>query len=522
MKAPKTVNLRFWLPALLSLFFAVWLTFFVYLEQHQNEVELEQSTLEHLNERLAASQRQIENLLHSHQNALVFNEVTSLAFLEGMEEISLLDNNGSVLYSSKKEWQGHNAKEVQPYFNRELFLSSQSTKRQLLRFSEDRRHIFGYQPITLPAKANEIRSSQTGILLFNYDLGAAKANIWEKLLRNSLAIWTIAAILLLLIQWAISQWLSRPLTHLITIIQRFKSGERDVHAKISGNGELATLGNAWNEMHDAMVAALGNLEESQERLSVTLFSIGDAVIATDANGRITLLNGVAQKLTGWQQEMAVGKALQEVFQIVNALTREPVEDPVKRVLATGEIVGLANHTVLISRNRTEYQIADSAAPIKKSTGEIVGVVLVFRDVTDEYALQEKLKKNEELLRLGQAYGEIGTWDADLLTNEQTWSPEVFELLKFPRLEKPTWESFLNLVVADDRQKLIDATNAHIHQGKKYDVEYRIHNANNEIRWMRSVGKAEFATDGTPIRMRGTVQDITDRKQATIQLEIAAP
>ncbi len=126
-----------------------------------------------------------------------------------------------------------------------------------------------------------------------------------------------------------------------------------------------------------------NLRHSIERHSVTLKAIGDAVIATDADGSIELLNPVAEKLTGWSNADALGRHLDEVFVIINEETRKSVESPVFQVLRKGIVVGLANHTLLISRNGGERPIADSGAPIKDENGNIIGVVLIFRDQTEE-------------------------------------------------------------------------------------------------------------------------------------------
>jgi PAS domain S-box-containing protein len=125
------------------------------------------------------------------------------------------------------------------------------------------------------------------------------------------------------------------------------------------------------------------LREQQEWLKVTLASIGDAVIATDTHGRVTFLNEVAQQLTGWSQRDAEGKVLDSVFTILNEQTRGPVESPVDKVLRDGAIVGLANHTVLIAKDGTERPIDDSAAPIRDTAGNLIGVVLTFRDVTEQ-------------------------------------------------------------------------------------------------------------------------------------------
>ncbi len=136
------------------------------------------------------------------------------------------------------------------------------------------------------------------------------------------------------------------------------------------------------------------LRRSEEKLSVTLQSIGDAVLATDAERRVTRLNAVAEKLTGWTQAEAQGRLVPEVFHIINEDTRLPAVIPVDEVLATGEIHGLANHTVLVARDGTERPIADSAAPIRDLDGRTIGVVLVFRDVTEEHAAQHALRTSE--------------------------------------------------------------------------------------------------------------------------------
>ncbi|MHA1797105.1 MAG: PAS domain-containing protein, partial [Candidatus Helarchaeota archaeon] len=123
------------------------------------------------------------------------------------------------------------------------------------------------------------------------------------------------------------------------------------------------------------------LKESEVWFSTTLNSIGDAVIATDRTGQIQFLNPIAEDLTGWSKEESVGKDLSEIFNIINEETRKPVENPVLRVIREGRVVGLANHTILINKNGKEIFISDSGAPIKNEKGEIIGVILVFRDVS---------------------------------------------------------------------------------------------------------------------------------------------
>ncbi len=144
--------------------------------------------------------------------------------------------------------------------------------------------------------------------------------------------------------------------------------------------------------------ANATLRDSEEKLAVTLNSIGDAVIATDAEARVTRLNPVAEQLTGWTQAEASGRRVDEVFHIINKETRQPATIPVVETLANGTVQGLANHTVLIARDGNECDIADSCAPIRDRDGRVVGAVLVFRNVSEEYAVQQALRDSAALVQ----------------------------------------------------------------------------------------------------------------------------
>ena len=151
---------------------------------------------------------------------------------------------------------------------------------------------------------------------------------------------------------------------------------------------------------------LQKLAAEHEQLVVTLRSIGDGVITTDREGRVVLINQVAEELTGWIQEEAAGQPLRQVFDIINEQTRQPCPSPVDQVLARGRIIGLANHTALIARDGSERSIADSGAPIRQGDGNIIGVVLVFRDVSTQRRLEAELQRTQKLESIGLLAGGI--------------------------------------------------------------------------------------------------------------------
>ncbi|PKL49461.1 MAG: hybrid sensor histidine kinase/response regulator [Candidatus Riflebacteria bacterium HGW-Riflebacteria-2] len=152
--------------------------------------------------------------------------------------------------------------------------------------------------------------------------------------------------------------------------------------------------------------AEATLAAEKERLAVTLRSIGDGVITTDTLGNVVMMNGVAENLTGWLQEDAQGQPLEKVFRIVDETTRQPCANPATRVIDSGGIIELANHTLLIARNGTTRIIADSGAPIKDANNATIGVVLVFRDMTDKQKLLDALQRTDKLEAIGVLAGGI--------------------------------------------------------------------------------------------------------------------
>ena len=169
---------------------------------------------------------------------------------------------------------------------------------------------------------------------------------------------------------------------------------------------MAMLGEVYLSTKEAAIRA------SEQDLATTLNSIGDGVIATDLDGCVARMNPVAERLTGWELTEAKGKPLEEVFHIVNARTRSRVESPAARVLREGIVVGLANHTALVAKDGTERPIADSGAPIRDEHGTMRGVVLVFRDQTEQYAAEAALRRSENRFRRLSEAGLLGVIETD--------------------------------------------------------------------------------------------------------------
>ena len=256
--------------------------------------------------------------------------------------------------------------------------------------------------------------------------------------------------------------------------------------------------------------------KSEESLTITLKSIGDAVMATDSHGRVTRMNTVAEELTGWISAEAKGRPLTEVFCIINAQTRATVENPVAKVLEDGIVVGLANHTLLISKTSKEFQIADSAAPIRNANGNIDGVVLVFRDVTKEYAIVDALRESEERYRTLFAHAPLGILHFDVDSTIRDVNNEFIKIIGSSRKALVGMNMFKQL--NDDR--LIAAIRSALNgETGHYKGAYHSVTA-NKVTPVSGLFVSFPGDDGKIIGGIGIFEDITERLQAEEYLQTA--
>lgn len=298
--------------------------------------------------------------------------------------------------------------------------------------------------------------------------------------------------------------------------------EREIAARQTAEAALQfhndQLEQRVQERTAELAATNAILRSEREWFRTTLTSLGDAVIMTDTNGRVTMLNRVAEQLTGWTPEEAIGQPLPDVFNIINQESRQPVENPAHRALTDGTIVGLANHTVLISRDGAEWFIDDSAAPIKDADGEITGAVLVFRDISERY--RSEMERQYLSARLDAFFQnvpiELALFDTDLrfinlndraaavagIPREEYIGKSVTEVM--PQMGK-TIEDFLRQV-RDSGKSRIDV-----------EVTGTTSSESGESRhWIASYFPIRNSRDA--VQCIGAVAlEITDRKRAEEQL-----
>ena len=263
----------------------------------------------------------------------------------------------------------------------------------------------------------------------------------------------------------------------------------------------------------------------EEELRVTLMSIGDAVIATDAAGHVTRLNPVAETLTGWPGVEAAGRPLEEVLVIINEKTRQPAENPVQRVIREGIVVGLANHTLLLSRDGREIPIDDSAAPIRSGEGSIVGVVMVFRDITDRRAREREESdrvdaQRARVLARAETLARMGSWRWEPAGNVLVWSAELCRIFGLPEGTALSPEKFSDLIHPDDRDRVTALIATATERGAPFHYRGKIRRPDGTERILDSQGDVERDRDGAVVSLFGFSRDVTEEVHAENERRLA--
>ncbi len=302
---------------------------------------------------------------------------------------------------------------------------------------------------------------------------------------------------------------------LILIARDFAGTRQATASLLEAKGHLEQR---VQERTDDLERSIQELSQSREQFAVTLTSIGDGVITTDANCLISFMNPEAERLTGWKLDEAAGQPLVSVFQIVNEESREPVEDPARKVLNLGTVVGLANHTLLINKEGEELPIADSGAPIRDAQGKVLGVVLVFRDCRvereKEFAMQDRLALQEQLAKVAEtAPGAICSF---LLRPDGSCcfpycNPTIEQIYSIP-VETLTRDAsgIFELVHSEDLAKLRESIENSAKSLAVWTCEFRVlHPQKGEI-WVEGRAMPQRQADGG-VLWHGILQDTTGRR-----------
>ncbi len=673
----KTINLRIWLPLLIFAFTSSMIIGLFFYHSHEHRLNLLKQSQSFIQFNMARLQRLLETATET--NDMVAYEFSTLATIPEVSTFVLADEHGVIIESIHYDWVGKNIAEVYPYFSAETFKQVLQKKQAQLITLQHPVLIQAYYPVQAPSKNGELRSLKYGVLVLSYDLSQPLAQLYYDSWNESLVFISVSLLLSLLLIAIMNRLVTKPVDYLSRQMIQFAKTEHPVQIHLTGKGELATLGQAFNQLvtrltisknlllqqknlyqtlsqanqmmtrvndartllqeacqiivaHDGFIFAQAtlsqtdnsivvsagssqldpslviqapapnnhldttpliindvhntthalpqrpvapvqscaffpltqfnktmgqlalysdqpqffgpeivqllqdlsldlsyalekiqleelrqkierDLREREKRLDVTLNSIGDAVIVTDSKGQITRMNPVAESLTGWHFSEAKGQPLTRVFHIINAITRKPAQNPVEKVMEHGQIVGLANHTALIAKDGTEYQIADSAAPIKDDNGSILGIILVFHDVTEEYQLHQQIQNNADRFQHVHAITGAYVWETDA-DGRITYISEQCHTIKGYRAEQLIGRKLFEYMPEDKKTQLKDILlNMAKHKQTKFSLRLKNTLPDGRVVWEQIRGGGLFDENQTLIGLRGAGISITEQVEA---------
>ncbi len=326
-----------------------------------------------------------------------------------------------------------------------------------------------------------------------------------------IALLLVTLVLLSLVTTLILRYALSPVEALSRIMRQTTDYLPDLPNTLLGRtDEIGLLARNFKHLMQRLALSYDHLFKEKEFHQVTLDSIADAVIVTDENGCLLYMNGVAEQLTGWHSDETRGQPLKSFFSIIDASTRLPIDNPVDKVLATGEIIYLSNHTTLIAKDKTEYQIADSASPIRDRNGTILGMVLVFNDVTRQYQLREASVRSRKNLQAIMDHSPAVIYAKDA-QGHYIFVNQKFKQLFEPRSDEVIGKTDFDIFPADFAEKYTGFDKPILHSGQTLEVEELVPLKNGSRRFL-AVKFPLLDDDDNTYAMCCISTDITERKK----------
>jgi len=385
----REIDIRYLIPALAVTVLLVATPVLMSIEYHSRKSAAESQALAGWHHNMLRIQRLLESGVAGQSAAAPAETLFSLFNdTPGLQYLAAVDTSARIRHANRRGLPGQTAAAL-PGFDPAALQAKQLTGRAGAIGLDPDGHIRGYYPLALAQPTADVRPSPDALLYLDFDSSGLIAPLRHQLLRQTGIFAAVIFVGLLGAVLFAQRHVNRPIATITRAVREFHPGKPFTTIPLTGRGPLNRLARAFEKGARSLNDSILETERRENRLERILESIGDAVIITDAGGRIERVNAVAESLTGWPREAALGRLVSEIFAPFSALDGRPLPNPALQVLETRAPVQLANHATIIARDGHRYQIADTAAPVRAPDGGLEGVVLVFHDVSEAYRLREE-------------------------------------------------------------------------------------------------------------------------------------
>lgn len=395
----------------IALITSLAVSFYTYQNLFYKQIEqTRQSELHRINQRMTELQGTINDFNRRKDYNAIHREVSRLSSDSTLELIAIMDEHGHIKYSSFLEYRNTPIDEL-PELKSRINQQNNLTSSGFISIDNKQSLITGFYPLDIFSHRAKNKRYPQSILYAQFNISHILAELRYRQQQEIIQIILIYFSLLIFGFYLLYLNMRTRIKAITDGISQLSDGNYSSRINLPGGDEFCKISSGFDSMAEKLQSQNINLTkmtdqlrqqhkeivEQERNLGITLNSIGDAVIATDPQGHITRMNPVAEKLTGWTLEDAAGISIKQVFDIIDASTRQAIENPIDKVMSTGQTIYLSNQTTLISKNGQQYHIADSASPIRGEDDIIQGMVLIFNDVSEQYRLKLAAENSKNLL-----------------------------------------------------------------------------------------------------------------------------
>ncbi|RMD80075.1 MAG: diguanylate cyclase, partial [Gammaproteobacteria bacterium] len=519
----RSLRLGLWIPLLLAVSFAGLAGTWAYLEEahlrqrHQREHE------QRWREELARLQPQLERLLLQGHRSAAEELVASYGTDPHLKALAVTGPAGRVLLATRLAWRGGPATALPGYRPEGARAAAQAGR---LRLAVRGGVLEAYLPLAVGLVPGELREARQGQLYLCYDLSHGLAETRALLLQELRSLAPAALLALALAWFLLHRYLRRPLRALEAHTRELAAGHFPP-VPVTGEGELARLARAFTEMGERLEASMARLRREEARYRGVLQALQDGVFLA-REGRYVEGNEAFFRILGRRPEEVLGRPIgsfSPAAQPGGEASRRRVEALLERVLG-GEPVFLTWTVQRPDGSRREVEVNAARLDLGEGPHEEPYVVASVRDVTERrraererQRLLQELRRQEELLRLSNRAGRIGTWEWDLASGRIRWSEGVEAIYGLaPGSLRGDYALDRELVHPADRERVQEAVRAAVQEGRPFEVEHRVRRADGSEGWMLARGEVVRDAQGLPCRLRGTVQDVTERRRIQEEVE----